>query len=226
MEWEEGDGNPRKETDLILMKGSTQSITFMWLGVPHVTVGIWHFSLWYLGSDHQPSVLSLFFHLANTITTPTTLILIYFNFNIMQQRGFYVAEKGQCTQNENNTKYKTVKKIILVGVAISIVGLSYCKKVIWLKEMKLTPKLIDSVAESKLLALLTARQASESKRGGVEVRKMTLLRKSADWEDGRLTPQNNHLIGVWVPCPFIDQRERSNVKLKSKGKTAGEAVGK
>lgn len=32
--------------------------------------------------------------------------------------------------NENNTKYKTVKKIILVGVAISIVGLSYFKKVI------------------------------------------------------------------------------------------------
>ena len=46
--------------------------------------------------------------------------------------------------------------------------------------MKLTPKLIDSVTESELLALLTAQQANESKRGGVEVRKMTLFRRSAD----------------------------------------------
>ena len=49
---------------------------------------------------------------------------------------------------------------------------------------------------------------------GVEVRKR-LIREPADWEDGRLVPQNNHLIGVWMPGSFIDQRERSNEELKS-----------
>ena len=134
-------------------------------------------------------------------------------------------ERSVHTQNENNTKYKTKKKN-LVGVVVSIVGLSYCKKIIWLKEMKLPPKLTDSVTESRLLALLTARQANESKRGGVEVRKMTLFRKPADWEDGRLTPQNNHLIGAWMPCPFIDQRERSNEELKSKEEQSRRGSGK
>ena len=31
-------------------------------------------------------------------------------------------------------------------------------------------------------------------------------------------PQNNHLIEVWVSGSFIDQRERNNEKLKSKGR--------
>ena len=31
-------------------------------------------------------------------------------------------------------------------------------------------------------------------------------------------PQNNHLIGVWMPGSFIDQRERSNEELKTKGR--------
>ena len=45
-----------------------------------------------------------------------------------------------------------------------------------------------------------------------------LIREPADWEDGRLVPQNNHLIGVWMPGSFIDQRERSNEELKTKGR--------
>ena len=46
----------------------------------------------------------------------------------------------------------------------------------------------------------------------------TLIREPADREDGKLVPQNNHLIGVWMPGPFIDQRERSAEELKSKGR--------
>ena len=61
------------------------------------------------------------------------------------------------------------------------------------------------VIESKL-ALLTPWQANESERWGVEARKMTLFRKLAEWEDGRLVPQNNHLIGVWMLGSFIHQR--------------------
>jgi len=34
----------------------------------------------------------------------------------------------------------------------------------------------------------------------------------------RLVPQNSHLIGVWMSGSFIDQRERSNEELKSKGR--------
>ena len=49
-------------------------------------------------------------------------------------------------------------------------------------------------------------------------KKETLIGEPADREDGRLVPQNNHLIGVWMPDSFIDQRERSNEELKSKGR--------
>jgi len=45
----------------------------------------------------------------------------------------------------------------------------------------------------------------------------TLFGKPADWEGGRLAPQNNHLIRVWMPGFFIE-RERSNEELKSKGR--------
>ena len=34
----------------------------------------------------------------------------------------------------------------------------------------------------------------------------TVIREPADWEDGRTAPQNNHLLGVWVPGSCIDQR--------------------
>ena len=32
------------------------------------------------------------------------------------------------------------------------------------------------------------------------------IQKAADRENGRLAPQNNHPIGVWMPGSFIDQR--------------------
>ena len=33
---------------------------------------------------------------------------------------------------------------------------------------------------------------------------MTLFRKPADQEDGRLMFQNNHLVGVWMSGSFMD----------------------
>ena len=29
----------------------------------------------------------------------------------------------------------------------------------------------------------------------------------ADQEDGRLAPQNNHLVGVWMPASFVELEE-------------------
>ena len=58
------------------------------------------------------------------------------------------------------------------------------------------------VARSKL-TLLAAGQANESKRWGLRQGKRLQL---ADQEDGRLAPQSNHLIGVWMPGSFLDQR--------------------
>lgn len=43
---------------------------------------------------------------------------------------------------------------------------------------------------------------------------MTLFRKLADGEDGRLMSQSNHLVGVWVPVSFIESG--GNEELKSK----------
>ena len=42
---------------------------------------------------------------------------------------------------------------------------------------------------------------------------------------GGLEPQNNLLIGVWMPGSFINQRERSSEELKSKGRTESEKQG-
>ena len=36
---------------------------------------------------------------------------------------------------------------------------------------------------------------------------MPLFRRLADQEDGRLVSQNNHLVEVWRPGAFIEQRE-------------------
>ena len=36
----------------------------------------------------------------------------------------------------------------------------------------------------------------------------------ADSEDGRLMPQNNHLIWVWMPGSFIEQRLRGREETK------------
>ena len=44
------------------------------------------------------------------------------------------------------------------------------------------------------------------------------MREPADQENGRLAPLNNHLIGVWMPGSFIDEGQRSNEELKSKGR--------
>ena len=44
-----------------------------------------------------------------------------------------------------------------------------------------------------------------------------LIRELVGLEDGKLVPQNNHLFGAWLPGSFIDQRERSDEELKSKG---------
>ena len=51
-------------------------------------------------------------------------------------------------------------------------------------------------------------------------------RKRLSWgsqqtEDGRRAPQNNHLIWVWIPGFFINQRDRSSGELKSKGRIEG-----
>lgn len=39
-----------------------------------------------------------------------------------------------------------------------------------------------------------------------------------DQEDGSLEPQKSHLFGIWMPNSFTDQREGSNVELKTKGR--------
>ena len=60
---------------------------------------------------------------------------------------------------------------------------------------------------------------------------MTLFRKPADREDGRLISQSNHLVRVWMPVSFMDserEREREKqrgTKVKSQNRE-GEAVGK
>ena len=44
------------------------------------------------------------------------------------------------------------------------------------------------------------------------------MKLGRDFNWGASRPQNNHLLGVWKPGSFIDQRERSNEEPKSKGR--------
>ena len=44
----------------------------------------------------------------------------------------------------------------------------------------------------------------------------TLVGELADQQDGRLAPQNNHLIGVWMPSSFMDQTLGSGQGNKAK----------
>ena len=54
------------------------------------------------------------------------------------------------------------------------------------------------------LALLAAWQANESERWGFEAKDTTLLRKPANWEDGRLKSKSNHFVGVWKSGSFTE----------------------
>ena len=45
-----------------------------------------------------------------------------------------------------------------------------------------------------------------NQRWTVEARNRTLFAELANWEDGRLMCQNNHIPGVWMPGSFIGQR--------------------
>ena len=72
----------------------------------------------------------------------------------------------------------------------------YAPQLLWLSPSSLPPP---------------AWQGSESETS-VEARNRTLFRKPANWEDGRLMSQNNHLLGVWMPGSFIGQREVRNQK--------------
>ena len=43
---------------------------------------------------------------------------------------------------------------------------------------------------------------------------MTLFGKPADGEDDRLVSPKNHLIGVWMPVSFIEQRRGGDEEVK------------
>ena len=45
-----------------------------------------------------------------------------------------------------------------------------------------------------------------TERGAVEAGNEILFGKLAEWEDGRLMSQNNHLARVWMPVSFLGQR--------------------
>ena len=46
----------------------------------------------------------------------------------------------------------------------------------------------------------------------------TLTGEPADGEGGKLAPQNNQFIWIWMPGSLTDWRKRSNEELKSKGR--------
>ena len=78
-----------------------------------------------------------------------------------------------------------------------------------------------AVTESKL-TLLTTRQANERRD---EVLRQGIRLYSGSQLTEKKVPQNNHLVQVWMPGSFIDQRE-SNEELKSKDRLEGKAEGK
>ena len=53
----------------------------------------------------------------------------------------------------------------------------------------------------------------------------TLVREPANWEDGRLVPQNNHLVGVWMPGFFYRSERKKQWGTKVKGRIERERQG-
>ena len=56
---------------------------------------------------------------------------------------------------------------------------------------------------------------------------MTLFRKPADQEDGRLMSQSNHLVMVWMPVSLVEseRKKQGGIKVKRQNREE-EAVGK
>ena len=73
-----------------------------------------------------------------------------------------------------------------------------------------TIQILDLLLLPSPSSLCLPRDRPMNLRDEVLRQKETLIGESADREDGRLAPQNHHLIGVQMPGSFIDQRERSN----------------
>ena len=71
--------------------------------------------------------------------------------------------------------------------------------------------LLSSVTKSKL-GLLAARQANKSR--DEVLRQGTLFGKLVDHEDSRLLSQKNHLIVVWMPVSFIEQKGGGDEEVK------------
>ena len=62
--------------------------------------------------------------------------------------------------------------------------------------------------------LCSLRDRPMNRRLGVEARSTTLFGEPADQEDGRLVSRKNHLIGVWMPVSFIEQRGGGDEEVK------------
>ena len=55
-----------------------------------------------------------------------------------------------------------------------------------------------------------------SLRDGVLRQEEALIREPADREEGRLVPQNNHLVRAWLPGPLKQQRWQGGKVIKKK----------
>ena len=95
------------------------------------------------------------------------------------------------------------------------------------KEVRELQLIINAVVTEFNFNMLAAPQASESERWAVETKNMTLFRKPADQEDGRLMSQSNHLVGVWMLVSVIEsEREKQWGTKVKRQKREGEAVKK
>ena len=81
-------------------------------------------------------------------------------------------------------------------------GRETCRPNPWhLKELDMTEQL-NTRYKLALLTVWTVQWVWEKRFWSKE---QTLIWEPPDWEDGRLAPQNNHLV-LWLPGSFMDQR--------------------
>ena len=83
----------------------------------------------------------------------------------------------------------------------------------WVYAKETTHVIRPTVTESRL-ALLTARQANIWRDKVLRQGIATLFGKPADREDGGLGSPKSHLIGVWMPVSFIEQRGGGGEEVK------------
>ena len=185
----------------------TQSDSFLWLSnIPlYIYIYIYIYHIFFIHSSVD-GPLGCFHGLA--FVNSACLLLNRSETSLLTQHRNFSTDSAQTYLASHRNKLKGNR-----GHPFQNIGLPLCYKTV-------------KFGSFLICTHYTCYWVKACERWSIEARQRTLFGNPADRKDYRLVPQNNHLIGVWMPGSFIDQRERSNEKQIKRQNREGDAVGK